>query len=178
MSFEPLNEHDVATLRSALTGCADELMSTPPDGLRVEYARELEMIENAAGIWPEQDIVGRDLINAGDRLEAGTSRLPEAVPVILRPIVASALRFDAAAADGGEPDHRALHLAMQTVAETARIDARRWPGGWELNVLGSSDLVTQVGDLAHAPAMARDLMETWFPGADFSRVHFEVNPIE
>ncbi len=66
------------------------------------------------------------------------------------------------------------HPGQQIDPDAVRVDARPWEHGWELYVLGSSDLVTQVEDLEDAPAQARDLMETWFPGADFSRVKFAV----
>lgn len=58
--------------------------------------------------------------------------------------------------------------------ETVAVHARRWERGWELYILGSEDLITQSDDLEDAPRMARDYLETIFPGANFLQVAFEI----
>lgn len=73
---------------------------------------------------------------------------------------------------------RAERLAKLLLGLTVRVDARRWSGGWELYALGNEDLVTQVENIDGAPAMVRDLLETEFPGADFSKVVFDVRTVD
>lgn len=105
---------------------------------------------------------------------------------MLRPLAAAALEryaieieqeagedMDAGSSEQAEVD-RAGHLLNLLLELAVRVEARRWSGGWELYVLGSQDLVTQVEDIDDAPTMVRDLLETEFPGADFSEVVFDV----
>lgn len=191
MNSSPLDRDDVETVRRALNGCADDLMSTPPDGLDPDYVQALEYIGQGGGVqWPDTDIIGHDLMKSASELEPGSSRLPESVKPILRTLAAAALRryaMEIEQESGGVPDagsaeavdaERAERLAEQTLELSVRVDARRWSGGWELYALGSADLVTQVANFRDAPAMVRDLLETEFPGADFSRVAFDVQIID
>lgn len=187
MDTAPLDRDDVETLRRALNGCADDLMSTPPDGLAPEYVNAVELIAKGDGVqWPDTDILGSELVKSASELEPQASRLPAAIKPVLRPLAAAALEryaieieqeaggdMDAGSVEQAEVD-RAEHLLNLLLEVAVRVDARRWSGGWELYVLGSQDLVTQVEDLDDAPTMVRDLLETEFAGADFSEVVFDV----
>lgn len=187
MDTAPLDRDDVETLRRALGGCADDLMSTPPDGLAPEYLNAVELIAKGDGVqWPDTDILGNELIKSASELEPQASRLPGAIKPVLRPLAAAALERYAIEIEqeaGGDMDagsvvqaevDRAEHLLNLLLELAVRVDARRWSGGWELYVLGSQDLVTQVEDLDDASTMVRDLLETEFAGADFSEVVFDV----
>lgn len=185
MNSSPLDRDDVETVLRALNGCANDLMSTPPDDLAPEYAQELENLGRGGGArWPDTGIIGRDLLSIAAELEPGSFRLPESITFVLRTLAAAALqRF----AIGIEQEMRGAleadvkqgeRLAVQALGLTVRVDARRWSGGRELCVLGSADLVTQVEDVDGAPVMVRDLLETEFPGADFSKVDFDVRIVE
>lgn len=191
MTTAPLDREDVETLRRALNGCADDLTSTTPDGLAPEYVHAVELIAKGGGVqWPDTDILANDLLKASSELEPGVSRLPEAITPVLRPLAAAALErygieivqeaggdLDAGSSGQAEVD-RAEHLVNLLLELAVRVDAKRWSGGWELYVLGSRDLVTQVEDIDDAPTMVRDLMETVFPGADFSEVVFDVRAVD
>lgn len=181
-----LHREEVETLRHALHACADDLISTPADGLAPEYVSAVEDITRESMQWPVTDVIGYDLIAATTELEPDSSRLPEAIPHVLRPLATAALErhaieieqesggdMDAGSAEAAEVE-RALRLADRVLAPAVHVTARRWRGGWELHVLGSADLVTQVEDIDDAPAMVRDLLETVFPGADFSKVFFAI----
>ncbi|WP_263310246.1 hypothetical protein [Brachybacterium atlanticum] len=187
MITAPLDRDDVETLRRALNGCADDLMSTPPDGLAPEYVHAVELIAKGGGVqWPDTDILGSDLMKTASELEPDVSRLPEAIPPVLRPLAGAALErygIEIEQEAGGDMDARSFEQAEVDRAEllvnlllelAVRVDAKRWSGGWELYVLGSEDLVTQVEDIDDAPTMVRDLLETVFPGTDFSAVVFDV----
>lgn len=187
MDAVPLDRDDVEALRRALNGCADDLMCTPPDGLAPEYVNAVELIAKGGGVqWPDTEIFGNDLVKTASELEPQVSRLPEAIKPVLRPLAAAALEryaieieqeaggdMDAGSVEQAEVD-RAEHLLNLLLELAVRVDTRRWSGGWELYVLGSQDLITQVEDLDDAPTMVRDLLETEFPGADFSEVVFDV----
>lgn len=191
MISSPLDRDDVETIRRALNGCADDLMSTPPDGQYSEYVEALENLGQGGGVqWPDTGIIGRDLMTIAAELEPDSSRLPESITFVLRPLAAAALQryaigieqemrgaLEAGSAEEADVE-RAERLAAQALALTVRVDARRWSGGWELYVLGIADLVTQVQDIDGAPAMVRDLLETEFPGADFSKVDFDVRIVD
>lgn len=187
MTTAPLDRDDVATLRRALNACADDLMSTPPDGLAPEYVHAVELIAKGGGVqWPDTDILGNDLLKVASELESQASLLPEAIPPTLRPLAVAALErygieieqdaggdMDSGSSEQAEVD-RAEHLVNLLLELAVRVDARRWSDGWELYVLGSEDLVTQVEDIDDAQTMVTDLLETEFPGADFSAVVFDV----
>lgn len=191
MSSAPLDRDNVQTLRRALNACADDLMSTPPEGLAPEYVHAVELIAKGGGVqWPDTDILGRDLMKTASELEPGVSRLPEAVTPVLRPLAAAALErygmeveqeaggdMDGGSVEQAEVD-RADHLVNLLLELAVRVDVKRWSGGWELYVLGSEDLVTQVEDIDDTPTMARDLLETVFPGADFGEVVFDVRTVD
>lgn len=191
MNSAPLDRDDVETVRRALSGCADDLMSTPPNGLAPEYVQAMENVARGGGVqWPDIDIIGRDLMTVASELEPGSSRLPESIKPVLRPLAAAALQRYAIGIEqesGGEPEAgsaeaadvgRAVRLADVMLELAVRVDVRRWSGGWELYALGSADLVTQVEDIDDARTMVRDLLETEFPGADFSKVVFDVRSVE
>lgn len=187
MNTPALQHDDVETVRHALHACADDLTSTPPDGLAAEYVDAVEDIARGGGVqWPDTDVIARDLIAAASELAPGTSLLPVAIPHVLRPLAAAALErhaieieresggeMDAGSAEAAEVE-RAQRLAELVLAPAVPVEARRWSGGWELYALGSEDLVTQVQDLDDAPAKVRELLETVFPGSDFSEVVFDI----
>lgn len=63
MSSAPLDRDDVETLRRALNACADDLMSTPPEGLAPEYVHAVELIAKGGGVQrPDTDILANDLL--------------------------------------------------------------------------------------------------------------------
>lgn len=188
MNSAALDRDDVATMRRALNGCADDLMSTPYDGLAPEYVQAVEDISRLGGVqWPETDIIGQDLLSFASELEPGSSLLPDALKPVLRPLAAAALHRHAveveqesggelkAGSDADVEIDRAVRLASLVLGPAVRVTARRWSGGWELYALGIEDLVTRVGSLEDAPRLMRDLLETEFPGADFSKVQFDIH---
>lgn len=189
MNRSALEPADTEIVRRALSSCADDLTSTPSDGLAPEYVHEVEAIARLGRLeWPDE--IGRELLRVASELEPGTTRLPTLIPRILRPLAAAALqryaiemeqesggKVNAGSAEAAEAE-RAMRLADATLELTVNVDARRWSGGWELYALGSKDLVTQVENIDDAPAMVRDLLETDFPGADFSKVIFDVRIVE
>lgn len=191
MNAPALDDAEVETIRLALSSCADDLTSTPSDGLAPEYIHAVENIaKGSVAEWPYTETLGRELMSVGSRLAPGESRFPESIEPYLRPLAASALQryamaieqesgedFDGVSAEAVEVE-RAERLAKLLLGLTVRVDARRWSGGWELYALGNEDLVTQVENIDGAPAMVRDLLETEFPGADFSKVVFDVRTVD
>lgn len=191
MSTSVLKHDDVEIVRRALSSCADDLMSTPPDGLAPAYVHAIESFaKGTVAEWPYTDTIGRELLMLGSELAPGESWLPESVKPFLRPLAAAALQryameieqesggeLEDGSAEAAEVD-RAVQLADMMLEPTVNVEARRWSGGWELHALGSKDLVTQVENIDDAPAQVRDLLETEFPGADFSKVIFDVRAID
>lgn len=191
MNTSALHRKEVETLRYALHACADDLISTPPDGLVPEYVNAVEDIAHGGSVqWADTDVIANNLIAAASELESDTSLLPEAIPPALRRLAAAALErlaidieqesasdMGAGSAEAAEVE-RALRLADRVLGPGVHVTARRWSGGWELYVLGSADLVTQVEHIDDAQAVVRDLLETVFPGADFSRVFFTISVSE
>lgn len=191
MSTSVLEHDDVEIVRRALSSCADDLMSTPPDGLAPTYVHAVESIaKGTVAEWPYTDTIGRELMMLGSELAPGKSRLPESIKPFLRPLAAAALKryameieqesggeLEDGSAEGAEVD-RAVQLADMVLEPTVNVEARLWSGGWELCALGSKDLVTQVENIDDAPAQVQDLLETEFPGSDFSKVIFDVRIID
>lgn len=189
MNRSALDSAAAEIVRRALNSCADDLTSTPSDGLAPEYVQAVEVISRVDGLeWPDE--IGRELLRVASEINPGTTRLPASIPPALRSLVAAALQryaIEMEQESGGELEdgsaeaaevERAMHLADVTLEPAVNVDARRWSGGWELYALGSKDLVTQVENIDDAPAQVRDLLETEFPGADFSKVIFDVRIID